>query len=137
VSAENENIDSKELVREPLNDRYSNNAIIKRCLDFSVNLVGYCELLEKDRKFVISKQLLASGTSIGANSIEAQNAESTKHFISKFKIAIREADETAYWLEICLRSKSYQSPPADLSLELEANTRMINKIISTSTKHLK
>lgn len=123
---------SAKLAKEPLNDRYNNNAIIKRCLDFSIDLHEYCEILEKNRKFVISKQLLASGTSIGANSMEAQNAESTKHFISKFKTAIREADETAYWLEICSRSDSHPSPPPNLNTDLDVITRMLNKIISTS-----
>lgn len=55
----------------------------------------------KQKKFVIAKQLLKSGTSIGANSVEAQNAESKADFIHKIKIAAKEADETQYWLLLC------------------------------------
>ena len=57
------------------------NAILRLTLDFSVAVVGYCEVLDKLRKFVISKQLLRSGTSIGANAMEAQHGESNSDFI--------------------------------------------------------
>ena len=67
----------------------------------------YCERLEEKRKFVIGKQLLSSGTSIGANSFEAQNAESKTDFIHKMKIAAKEAEETLYWLMLCDYGKEY------------------------------
>ena len=75
-----------------------------------------------------ARQLLKSGTSIGANIREAQNSESKNDFIHKFKIAAKEVDETAYWLEIC---KDIESYPFDDSLieDLESIARIINKII--------
>ena len=57
--------------------------------------------LEELKKYVISNQLLKSGTSVGANVREAQNCESKADFIHKFKIAAKDADETEYWLLLC------------------------------------
>jgi len=83
------------------------NLIVDLTMEFALEIVSYCELLELKRKYVIAKQLLKSGTSIGVNVHEAQNAESKADFIHKLKISAKEADETTYWLELCLRSESY------------------------------
>ena len=72
------------------------NPILKLTFEFSIQVVLYCESLEEKRKYVISKQLLKSGTSIGANIREAQNAESKLDFIHKIKIALKELEETEY-----------------------------------------
>ena len=74
------------------------NVIVDKTFDFAVKIIEYCELLESHKKFVISNQLLKSGTSIGANVSEAQNAESRADFIHKIKLAAKEANETNYWL---------------------------------------
>ncbi len=79
-------------------------------LEFALEIIYYCEVLEEKRKFVVSNQLLKSGTSIGANVNEAQNAESKADFIHKIKIAAKEADETKYWLQLCRLSKNYPEP---------------------------
>lgn len=107
------------------------NIILDKTLKFSLDIIRYCEILESERKYVIAKQLLKSGTSIGANTFEAKNAESKNDFIHKFKIAAKEVDETYYWLEICKEINSY---PFDQSLidELDSISRIINKIISSS-----
>ena len=65
------------------------NRIVNLTLNFAIEIVKYCELLEENKKYVIAKQLLKSGTSIGANVREAQNAESKLDFIHKFKIAAK------------------------------------------------
>ena len=65
------------------------NIIIERSLDFSIGIIKFCERLESARKYVIAKQLLRCGTSIGANVFEAQHAESKGDFIHKMKIAIK------------------------------------------------
>ncbi len=111
------------------NDR--ENIIVNLSFKFSLKVVNFCELLEENKKFVIARQLLKSGTSIGANIREAQNSESKNDFIHKFKIAAKEVDETTYWLEICKEIESY---PFDDSLieDLESIARIINKIIATS-----
>ena len=76
------------------------NPILKLTFEFSIQVVLYCELLEEKRKFVIANQLLKSGTSIGANCKEAQNAESKSDFIHKIKIALKELEEAEYWLSL-------------------------------------
>lgn len=107
------------------------NVIVNLTLEFALEIIEFSELLEEKRKFVIARQLLKSGTSIGANIREAQNAESKADFIHKMKIAAKEADETEYWLLLCSLSKTY---PKNLALteKLNAIIRIISKIISTS-----
>ncbi|MBC7868385.1 MAG: four helix bundle protein [Gloeobacteraceae cyanobacterium ES-bin-316] len=80
------------------------NLIVDLTFEFALNIIKYVELLERSQKYVIARQLLKSGTSIGANVREAQNAESKLDFIHKFKIAAKEADETEYWLLLCKNS---------------------------------
>ena len=107
------------------------NVIVEKSLDFGVEIIKFCELLDEKRKYVISKQLLRSGTSIGANVFETQHAESKADFIHKMKIAIKEANETLYWLCICERSHNY---PTNSSLKemTEEIIRIISKIIVSS-----
>ena len=83
------------------------NIIVEKSFRFALKVIQYCELLEENKKFVISRQLLGSGTSIGANVREAQNSESKADFIHKIKMAAKEADETEYWLLLCKNSPSY------------------------------
>ncbi len=109
------------------------NAILKLTFDFSLMVIEYCEKLEEKRKYVISKQLLRSGTSIGANSFEAQNAESKADFIHKMKIAAKEADETQYWLMLCDYAKEYPDCKDQLQ-KLDEITKVLNKILSTAKR---
>ena len=69
------------------------NVIIKLTFKFALDIIKYCEILQENKKFVIANQLLKSGTSIGANIREAQNAESKADFIHKFKISAKEIEE--------------------------------------------
>ena len=107
------------------------NIILKKTIGFSLEIIKYVELLEEKRKYVIANQLLKSGTSIGANVHEAQNAESKVDFIHKFKIATKEIEETKYWLVLCKNSTSYPdcNHLEKLLTEIE---KIITKIISTS-----
>ena len=107
------------------------NLIVNLTLEFALNIIEYSELLEEKRKYVIARQLLKSGTSIGANTPEAQNAESKADFIHKMKIAAKEADESEYWLLLCSLSKSYPKNPVLINKQLVI-IRIITKIISTS-----
>jgi four helix bundle protein len=109
------------------------NPILKLTLDFSLMVMDYCEKLEETKKFVIARQLLKSGTSIGANSIEAQNAESKADFIHKIKIASKEADETQYWLTLCDYATNYPDCLL-LSEKLEEIQKVLNKILSTAKR---
>jgi len=106
----------------------TNNVIVEKTLDVGVEIVKFCELLDEKRKYVVSKQLLRSGTSTGANVFEAQHAESKADFIHKMKIVVKEANETLYWLFICEGRSNY---PANSSLKqmVEEIIRIISKII--------
>jgi four helix bundle protein len=107
------------------------NVIVNKSLHFAVEIVKFSEKLEEEKKFIIARQVLKSGTSIGANVREAQNAESKADFIHKLKIAAKEADETDYWLLLCKLSESY---PYDelLHQNLIELVKILSKIISTS-----
>jgi four helix bundle protein len=109
----------------------ADNVILSKSFQFSLQIIEYSELLEQNRKFVIAKQLLRSGTSIGANIHEAQSAESKQDFIHKLKIADKEAHETEYWLLLCQHADSY--PNATVLIEsLKEIQKLLNKIISTA-----
>ena len=101
------------------------NIILKKTIAFSLAIIEYAELLESNRKYIIARQLLKSGTSTGANVHEAQNAESKVDFIHKFKIAAKEVEEIKYWLVLCQNSKTY--PPCD---HLMNSLGEIDKIIT-------
>ena len=76
-------------------------AIQNKSFRFAVRIVNLCKVLRSSRKeFILSKQLLRSGTSIGANISEAQQAQSRADFTSKLNIALKEATETEYWLRL-------------------------------------
>ena len=84
----------------------SENVIMRKSFAFSVRIVNLYKYLTNNKKeYVISKQVYKSGTSIGANISEAQRAQSTADFVSKMKIALKEANETQYWLQLLHETK--------------------------------
>ena len=111
----------------------NDNLILTLTLEFAIEIVKYCDLSEEKKKFVIARQFLKSGTSIGANVREAQNAESKSDFIHKFKIAAKEAEEAEYWLLICKNSNGYPDPYF-LMGKLKSIQKIITKIIVSSKK---
>ncbi|MBR5650926.1 MAG: four helix bundle protein [Bacteroidales bacterium] len=81
------------------------NILQEKSKKFAIRIVNmYKYLVEEKKEFVISKQILRSGTSIGANIHEGRNAESTADFVHKKSIALKEADETQYWLELLVET---------------------------------
>lgn len=88
------------------NKNHNNNIMSKSILQdksllFAVRCVNMYRYLTNEKKeYVLSKQMLRSGTSIGANISESRNAQSDADFVSKLSIALKEADETAYWFEL-------------------------------------
>lgn len=108
------------------------NLNVTKTLKFSLEIIDYTEMLRSLKKFEMSSQLFRSGTSIGANTWEAQNAESQADFIHKFKIEAKEADETKYWLKLCDASQHYPDVSKSLSDELISIIKIISKIISSS-----
>ena len=78
-----------------------NNTIQEKSFRFAVRIVNLCRYLQSEQKeYILTKQLLRCGTSIGANVAESQQAQSRPDFISKLNIALKEAYETNYWLRL-------------------------------------
>ncbi len=109
------------------------NAIVDLTFEFSLAIIEFTEELESLRKYNLANQLFRSGTSIGANVREAQNAESRADFIHKMKISAKEADETKYWIDLCKKAKSYPTPTL-LSNQIEIILKVLNKIIGTTKR---
>ena len=81
--------------------RIMSNSIQEKSFRFAVRIVKLCRYLQTEKKeYVLSKQLLRSGTSIGANVSESQQAQSRPDFVSKLSIALKETSETEYWLRL-------------------------------------
>ncbi|MFT6748413.1 MAG: four helix bundle protein [Flavobacterium sp.] len=110
------------------------NIVVNKSIDFALEIIAFCELLDKEKKYVIANQLLKSGTSIGANIHEAQNAESRADFIHKMKIAAKELEETKYWLILCEKANSYPFENL-LKLKIDELGLIFYKIISSSKQN--
>jgi four helix bundle protein len=93
---------------------------------------AFVEVLEQNKRFVLARQLLWSGTSVGANVQEAQHAESRADFVHKCKIAAKEAEGTRYWLQLCSGAPNYPDPPGKLLEQLASVRRLLAKIIVTA-----
>lgn len=94
----------------------------------------YKDLVENKKEFILSKQLLKSGTSVGANVREALNAQSKKDFLSKMNIALKEVNESRYWIELLIEAKYIDGEKASDSL---AKSNEIYKILSSIVKTTK
>jgi four helix bundle protein len=109
-------------------------AVQEKSFRFAVRIVNLCRYLQTERKeYVLSKQLLRSGTSIGANIAESQQAQSRADFVNKLNIALKEAYETNYWLRLMsetqyLKTQEFESIIADCK-ELE---KLLIAIVKTS-----
>ena len=114
------------------------NLIMNKSYNFALMIIELYKFLSKEKKeFVLSKQLLRCGTSIGANIQEAQAAISKKDFIAKMSISAKEALETRYWLNLLIDS-NYISKEKEktqkLLDEIESIIKILTKIIKTSQK---
>ena len=115
------------------------NAIKDKSKAFAIRIVRlYRYLCEEKKEWVLSKQLLRSGTSIGANIVEAQAAVSKKDFLAKMYISFKECCETEYWLELLhdtdyLSDDEFKSIDED-NLELK---KLLSSITYTTSKNLK
>jgi four helix bundle protein len=117
-----------------MNEEFKENVIIKLTFEFALKVIDFCDELDNLKKFALSNQLFKSGTSIGANAREAQNAESKADFIHKFKISAKEVEETEYWLLLCQHSPKLPDA-THLLTELEPIKKIITKIIGTSKRN--
>ena len=116
-----------------------NNILAEKSISFAILIVNCYKLLLKERQeYIMSKQLLRSGTSIGANVHEAIQAQSRADFISKLNIALKEASESSYWLTI-LRETEYLSDIEHKSLkkDLDEIIKITISSVKTSKKNEK
>jgi four helix bundle protein len=104
----------------------------QKSFDFALRIIKLYTTLQQHREYVLSRQLLRSGTSIGANVTEATAGQSRRDFLAKMSIASKEARETKYWLELF---KESQLAPVDVSEELsdvEELIRILTSIVKTT-----
>ncbi|WP_370100840.1 four helix bundle protein [Xanthomarina gelatinilytica] len=109
----------------------SGNAIVDKSFYFACDIVIYAEELKQKRFFEIANQLLKSGTSVGANVRESQRGVSTKDFKNKLGIALKEADETSFWLDVIEETKIYEVPQK-LREDCEVLIKLLVSIIKNS-----
>lgn len=110
------------------------NTVEIKSSQFAVRIVKLCKHLHNTKKeYTLSKQLLRSGTSIGANIAEAQQAQSRADFVSKLNIALKEAEETNYWLRL-LQATDYLSEAEFLSIYFDCQEleKLLTAIIKSS-----
>lgn len=113
--------------------RVPDNVILVKSKAFAVRIIRLHQHLSKSHEFVMSKQLLKSGTSIGANAREAVNAYSKKEFAAKMSIALKEASETAYWLELLVETDYITKEQFDsIHTDNEELIKLLVKIVKTS-----
>jgi four helix bundle protein len=115
--------------------------ILDKSFDFSVRVVNlYKYLCNEKKEFTLSKQLLRSGTSIGANVNEAQAGQSKADFISKMSIASKEARETKYWIELLIKTyylNIEENYVKSLLKEINELIKIITSIVKTSKENIK
>ena len=119
-----------------MQQRRSQSIVQDKSFRFAVQIIGYVRLQQKDHvNLVLTRQLLRSGTSIGANVEEALGGQSSKDFISKLAIAAKEARETGYWLRLIRDTQPHNHPElASLQEECNGLLRMLNSIILTTRR---
>lgn len=110
----------------------TDNLILKKTFDFSLSIIKLYTNLISEKKFIISKQLLRSATSIGANVEESIAAQSRKDFISKMSIASKEARESKYWLRLLSESDITNIDVTEYLKEIDHIINIITKIVKTS-----
>ena len=109
--------------------------IYDKCKAFAIEVIALCKELQDKGDYVMSKQILKSGTSIGANYCEALGAESPQDFIHKLSISLKESNETYFWLDILHTSGIIDTVKFDLmKTHLEEIFKMLNSTSITVKK---
>ena len=106
------------------------NPIVEKSQSFAVRIVAFAREIRKAEEPDIARQLLKSGTSIGANSSEAQNTESPKDFLHKIKIAAKEASESRFWITLCAQSE-FLPNSGRLDKDIDELIRILGAIVSS------
>ncbi len=110
------------------------NLIVDLSFQFSLSIIEYTAELDKRNKYVLSNQLLRSGTSIGVNIAESQNADSKIEFLYNIQTALKEVSDTKYWLNLCKESEEYPDCKRLLD-EIGSIERVATKIIKSLKKN--
>jgi four helix bundle protein len=109
------------------------NVIKEKSFLFAIEIVGLYKVLAERKEFVLSKQVLRSGTSIGANVRESEHAQSKADFIHKLSISLKEANETEYWLNLLYETKYItQIEFENLKPKIIELLKLLTSIINTS-----
>jgi len=108
------------------------NIIYDKSFDFALKIIGLYKILLSNKEYIITKQLLRSATSIGANVTESIAAQSKKEFISKLSISSKAARETKYWLLLLDKSKLVDLDYTEYLNDIEEIIRILTSIIKTS-----
>ena len=106
----------------------------EKSFDFALRIIKLYKYLQNKKEFVLSKQLLRSGTAVGALVREAEHAESKADFIHKMAIALKEANETEYWLELLYRADYLEEKQF---ISINNNSTEMLKIINKYNKNIK
>jgi four helix bundle protein len=114
----------------------TNSPIYLKSYDFALRIVSLSKILLGKREYVISNQLLRSGTSIGANVFEASAAQSKKEFVAKMSIASKEARETFYWLSILKDSQIIDYNFNNLFEDFEELNKILTSIVKSAQENL-
>ena len=112
------------------------NKIVDMSFSFSLQVIGLYKGLLQHHEYVLSKQLLRSATSIGANVEEANAGQSKKDFITKMAIASKEARESRYWLRLLDKSQMVSLDYAPYLDSIESIIKVLTKIVKTSQQSL-
>ncbi|MEW7279355.1 four helix bundle protein [Aquimarina sp. 2201CG1-2-11] len=107
-----------------------NNVIVDKSFYFGCDIVNFCKTLKQKHEYEIAGQLIRSGTSIGANVRESQRGVSVKDFKNKLSIALKEADETLFWLDLI--EETTMEIPNKLSEKCEELIKLLVSIIKNS-----
>lgn len=112
------------------------NVVLNKSFDFALEIIDLYKILKGKNEFVISKQLLRSGTSIGANIEEATAAQTKKDFTTKMTLASKEARETRYWLRLLIKSKLIDYDYKNYLNKIDELIRIITAIVKTAQSNL-
>ena len=115
----------------------TDNVVVEKSFKFAIETVEIYKKLCRNKEYVISKQLLRSGTSIGANIREAVQGQSKKDFLSKMNIALKEANETEYWIELLIETNYLDRKTNTWYLNHSKELcRILNTIVKTTKQSI-
>ena len=112
----------------------SESMVRQKSFAFALEIISLYKQLQSEKEFVLSKQMLRSGTSIGANIEEALAGQSRRDFLSKMSIASKEARETRYWLVLLQQSKLTKLDLKPAIIQVESLNRILTSIVKTTAE---